>query len=423
MAAANQTQVAHTQQQWQDIAWRWQRAGQLMAAVPQNHEHYALAQTKVTEYQANHTYAQQAAQRYAPTVSPTAVQLPPAMALLAENRAALIAENRLYRAQLNGDTTGLSAAQWERLRASQAEFDSRVAAARLRVEQLQRQLSQVQLQMISNAKVLDLNQNILAKITPLYEEGGIAEVQYLQQVQEVETLRAEQERLGEEELRLQLAIAEAQQELANTQAGSMDLVLTRLADNEERIADIDSQLSKVIVENDKRIQEIDSQLSQTRQTLVYQELRAPVNGTVFDLQPTGPGFVANTTEPILKIVPSEGLVARVFITNQDIGFIDVANGHTVDVRIDSFPYSEFGDIKGKLIKVGSDALPPDEIYPFYRFPAEIELDQQFLQINDQEIGLQSGMSISVNIKTRKRRVITFLSDLFIRKIDSLRTSR
>jgi HlyD family secretion protein len=345
------------------------------------------------------------------------------MALLAENRAALIAENRLYRAQLNGDTTGLSAAQWERLRASQAEFDSRVAAARLRVEQLQRQLSQVQLQMISNAKVLDLNQNILAKITPLYEEGGIAEVQYLQQVQEVETLRAEQERLGEEELRLQLAIAEAQQELANTQAGSMDLVLTRLADNEERIADIDSQLSKVIVENDKRIQEIDSQLSQTRQTLVYQELRAPVNGTVFDLQPTGPGFVANTTEPILKIVPSEGLVARVFITNQDIGFIDVANGHTVDVRIDSFPYSEFGDIKGKLIKVGSDALPPDEIYPFYRFPAEIELDQQFLQINDQEIGLQSGMSISVNIKTRKRRVITFLSDLFIRKIDSLRTSR
>ncbi len=32
----------------------------------------------------------------------------------------------------------------------------------------------------------------------------------------------------------------------------------------------------------------------------------------------------------------------------------------VDVRIDSFPFSEFGDIKGKVIDIGSDALPPDQ---------------------------------------------------------------
>jgi len=50
-----------------------------------------------------------------------------------------------------------------------------------------------------------------------------------------------------------------------------------------------------MVENNKRIAEIDSQLSQTQLNLKYQVLRAPVSGTVFDLQAHAPGFVTNST--------------------------------------------------------------------------------------------------------------------------------
>ena len=53
----------------------------------------------------------------------------------------------------------------------------------------------------------------------------------------------------------------------------------------------------------------------------YQDLRAPVDGVVFDMQAKGRGYVANPSEPILKIVPGNGLVAKVFVTNQDIGFV------------------------------------------------------------------------------------------------------
>jgi len=95
----------------------------------------------------------------------------------------------------------------------------------------------------------------------------------------------------------------------------------------------------------------------------------------------------------------------------------------VDVRIDSFPYSEFGDVKGTLTHIGSDALPPDQINPEYRFPADITLDQQFIPINGQPIQLQSGMSLNANIKTRPQRVIMIFADLFTRKIDSLKTGR
>lgn len=347
--------------------------------------------------------------------------LPASTIALTGNRASLLAENNLYRAMLGQSTAYLSLDQQQRLNAFLSERESRVGAAQLRVNQAVSELDKVAVQLAGTQQELDLNQEIYDNIRPLADEGGIAKVQVLRQQQEVDTLKAEYDRLLAEEQRLQSALAESQQALANTQAVSNDDILTRIADNEERIAEIDSQLSKVIVENEKQIQEIDSQLSQAQQTLLYQELRAPVSGTVFDLKPAGPGFVANNTEPVLKIVPDDTLIAKVFITNQDIGFVQEDTQPQVDVRIDSFPYSEFGDVKGTLVKVGSDALPPDEIYPFYRFPAEVKLDRQFIPIEGKEVLLQSGMSVTVNIKTRKRPIITFVTDLFVRKLDTLRS--
>ncbi|MCS6815576.1 MAG: HlyD family secretion protein, partial [Cyanobacteria bacterium] len=161
--------------------------------------------------------------------------------------------------------------------------------------------------------------------------------------------------------------------------------------------------------------------SQTKQTLQYQEVKAPISGTVFDLKAKNPGFVTNSTEPVLKIVPADALVANVFITNQDIGFVE--EGMAVDVRIDSFPFSEFGDIKGKVVWIGSDALPPDDIYRFYRFPAKVKLDRQFIQANGKPLNLQSGMSVSVNIKVRQRPIISIFTDLFQKKFDELKKTR
>ena len=162
-------------------------------------------------------------------------------------------------------------------------------------------------------------------------------------------------------------------------------------------------------------------MKQAEVTLNYQELKAPVTGTVFDLKPAAPGFVTNSTEPILKIVPDDALVAKVDITNKDIGF--VKEGMHVDVRIDSFPFSEFGDVKGELVEIGSDALPPDQIHQFYRFPAKIRLDKQSIVVNDRKVPLQSGMSVSVNIRVRDRTVMSIFTDLFTSKTDSLKTVR
>jgi HlyD family secretion protein len=351
------------------------------------------------------------------------LKLPPEVASLTKSRAALVAENQLYRAQLSGVAPGihLSAEQSERLQSNATELSSRVAVAKLEAEQLTKQLNQTSIKLASTKETLRMNQGILNDIIPLADAGAISRIQLLKQQQEVQTLQAEVDSLTQEIVRIKLAISQAQSKVQNTLAQDRKDWLTQIADNNKRIAEIDSQLTKAIVENNKRLAEIDSSISTAQLSLRYSELTAPSSGTVFDLQAHTPGFVANASQSILKIVPDDALTAKVFVTNRDIGFVKV--GMDVDVRIDSFPFSEFGDVKGKLIWIGSDALPPDQIHPYYRFPAKIRLERQSLSINGRRVPLQSGMSVNANIKVRSRTVMSIFTDLFTKSVESLKFVR
>jgi len=350
--------------------------------------------------------------------------LPRETAFLFRNRAALVKENELLRNQLKQSTTGvgLGVDETQLLRTAKQEFNSRAAVGRLEVEQIKKQLAQNQVQLDDAKSNLAIDTEIFKKLKVLHEEGAIAELQFLQQKQRVANRNAELQQLTEEKQRLKFDIQQGKEELVNTIATSNKTVLENIGNNKKRIAEIDSQFTKIIVENDKRLAEIKSQIARTKVNVGYQELRAPVDGTVFDLQ-AYPGFVANVSQlDLLKIVPKDSLIAEVFITNKDIGF--VRDDMTVDVRIDSFPFSEFGDIKGKVLSVGSDALPPDETHKFYRFPAKIILDNQKLNVKGREISLQSGMSISANIKVREERtVMSILTDQFTQQVESLKQVR
>ncbi len=386
----------------------------------------SLQKIRISLLQENQFYRTQMSgseQKTAPSPELLQLKLPLELISLTKSRATLVAENQLLRAHLGGvaQRIHLNPDQIERLQSIQAELDSRVAGAKLEAEQLTKQLSQTNIKLASTKETLKMNQGILNDIIPLANDGAISRIQVLKQQQEVQTAESEEKQLAQENARLKLAIAGAISKVQNTIALSHRDWLTQIAQNDQRIAEIDSQLTKAIVENNKRLAEIESEISQAKLSLRYEELVAPSNGTVFDLLAHTPGFVANASQPILKIVPDDALTAVVFITNRDIGF--VKEGMNVDVRIDSFPFSEFGDIKGKLVEIGSDALPPDQIHPYYRFPAKVRLERQSLSVNGRAVPLQSGMSLNTNIKVRSRTVMSIFTDLFTKSVESLKFVR
>ena len=396
------------------------------------------------------------------------LEVPREVVLLSRNRTELVEENQLFRAQLGlPPERKLSPEQMSRLKAAQQELKSRTAAARLEVEQLEKQLNQNQIQLEDTRKQLatarevlaeikqrndeyiaqaeaslEIDRDIIKSIEPLVQEGALSQfqlktrqqqlndryteiveqkasgtIEYDRQQQQIKTLLADINRLLEEQKRLSLDIAQAREELINTTSLSEKNIRDQIGENKKSIAQIDSQLNKNIIENNKRIAETKSQISRAEQNLRYQEFRSPVDGTVFDLK-AFPGYVPPTgqvasTQPVLKIVPDNYVVAEIFIPAKDIGFVE--KGMIVDVRIDTFDFSEFGDIKGKVASIASDALEPDQNYEFFRFPATIKLDQQYINIRGKDIPLQSGMSISANIRIKEDRTVLSLFTGRLRK--------
>jgi hemolysin D len=348
---------------------------------------------------------------------------------------------------------------------SGARLDSELA-------QVDRQLNQNQARIIAAEQTLKSNRDILADLGPAVAQGAISRVQATTQKQKVDSNASEleqqnqergrlqiekqrlfsanrieaqnqQQRIQEQEqlinqrtseisqlkeefLRLQHSAAQGAAKFYQNKLGNQKDLYARTSDNDKRIAEIDSQINKIIVENEKKITELGSQLTQAGQNLKYQEIRSPADGTVFELKAFVGGLV-NTGSPdaVVQIVPDNNLVAKVYITNRDIGF--VKKDLPVDVRIDSFPFSEFGDVKGTLEWIGSDALPPDQTFNYYRFPAKIKLDKQSLNIKQgdtsKDIKLQTGMSINANIKLRDRTVMSIFTEQFTRQSDSIKNVR
>ena len=151
-----------------------------------------------------------------------------------------------------------------------------------------------------------------------------------------------------------------------------------------------------------------------------------MSGVILDLE-AYPGYVPQAgqgSQPILKIVPDDKLVAEVFIKPEDIGFVQ--KNMTTDVRISAFDFGEFGDIKGKVTYIGGSSLEPDPAPPFnfVRFPAEVELEQQYMKINGENKKLQSGMSVQANIRIKENRtVLSLFASKFTRGLDKFKETR
>ena len=80
-------------------------------------------------------------------------------------------------------------------------------------------------------------------------------------------------------------------------------------------------------------------------------------------------------------------------------------------------------IKGKVTRIGSDALTPEpSLRKGFRFPADIKIESQSLTLkNGKTLPLQAGMSLTANVKLRKVSYLQLLLGTFRDKADSLRS--
>ena len=110
-------------------------------------------------------------------------------------------------------------------------------------------------------------------------------------------------------------------------------------------------------------------------------------------------------QALMAVVPDEDVLeVEATVLNKDIGF--ERPGQRATVKVESFPYTRYGYLEGIVESVSHDAAQDERMGLV--FPARVKLRDTHLMIDGVEVALTPGMSLSVEIKTGKRRVIDYL---------------
>jgi hemolysin D len=194
-----------------------------------------------------------------------------------------------------------------------------------------------------------------------------------------------------------------------------------------------------LAEAQRKASGLAADLSKAEQRTKLQQLTAPVSGMVQQLSVHTVGGVVTPAQSLAVIVPSDSqLEIEAMVSNRDVGFVHA--GDEVEIKVDTFDFTRYGLLHGRVQNISSDAIVRDnsndksnEKQPGattatsepkgqeLTYAARISVDRTQMQVEDKKVNLSPGMAVTAEIKTGSRRIISYLlSPLIKYKQESLR---
>jgi len=157
-----------------------------------------------------------------------------------------------------------------------------------------------------------------------------------------------------------------------------------------------------------------------RQRHALQRLTAPLDGEVQQLAVHTVGGVVTPAQQLLVVVPYEHqLEVEAMVENKDIGF--VKRGQPVEVKVETFPFTRYGLIGGRIVSISNDAVQLEKGGLVY--PARIALARSVIQVEGQPVKLAPGMAVTAEIKTGTRRLIEFFLSPLLKSVQETARER
>jgi HlyD family secretion protein len=336
------------------------------------------------------------------------VEIPRELMNQVQNRLLLVAE-------ITGDPSALNAEQRRRYDLFQQQLNARQSITTLESSGLQTQVAETESQLAHTAFQLKTEQELLTKLQPLLDQGAISRTDFLRRSVDVNALQTQLNQTQLQKRKLELSRLQSQVE-------GNRLVTETHQDLQHQLATLDAEFDTTIKNNQRQLIQVTSQLNQVQLDLKNQDLRAPVDGVVAQLGPKLPGIVAQPGQTLLQVVPNESLIARVQVANSDIANVRV--GTPVNIRVDAYPFTEFGAVPGVISKVSNEAMTINEENARQTiFPVEVRLDKQFLQRKAMRFPLSPGMTLAAIIRVRQRAPISYVAEELIKAIDGIQSVR
>jgi len=163
-------------------------------------------------------------------------------------------------------------------------------------------------------------------------------------------------------------------------------------------------------------------LVQRKNQLDNTELRAPVNGTVKNVRVTTRGGVLRPGDELMQIVPGDdALIVEAKVKPVDVAFL--RPGQDVTVKIDSYDYTIYGTLSGKLTYISADTLSedgrpanPDQPQTYYRVQVRTD-SPKFNRRPNENLQLQPGMTATIEVRTGSNTILKYLLKPIIKTLN------
>jgi hemolysin D len=189
-----------------------------------------------------------------------------------------------------------------------------------------------------------------------------------------------------------------------------------------------SDYAQKLADAEKQVRDLRHQVRQARARLDQMTLRSPIEGSVEASIVTTVGQVVSTGQEIMRIVPARGdLQIAAYLPNDEAGFVHA--GQQATIKIATFPFTQYGTVTGKVIRVSPDAVTAADAQQALAdasrpaaspaagtagstqglvFPIIVSVDQNSIMVDGRRVRFSPGMGVTVEVNTGKRSILDYL---------------
>ena len=233
------------------------------------------------------------------------------------------------------------------------------------------------------------------------------------------------------DLDAQQAVSDAERDLPVEMAKSQQARAAAASLESQRaqaIAEYHEGILADLAKAEEKDNELTQNLVKATQKSAATQLVAPTDGVAEDLAVHTVGGVVTPAQQLLVVVPDgAGLTVEAQLANRDVGF--VRPGQDVSIKVDTFDFTHYGLVHGKVIAVSRDTVSPQppgaqnataEGAPANPaqppgYVARIALNRADMDIEGHRQALTPGMAVTVEIKTGRRTIIDYLLSPLVRR--------
>jgi adhesin transport system membrane fusion protein len=331
------------------------------------------------------------------------MNLTPSMANKSELKIQLEA-NQLKKARLEAESEGAETFRFgsefdsirtEMKNAEMQAFTGRQEKLQNDTAQLQEQLTQRELdrqQLLTERSSIGSNLALLREkyriSSDLVKDQLTSRLDHLQLTSNMKELEGRMRVIDVAIPRSAVALKEAEEKLKGARVAFRNAALQELSDVSQSIARIQEALTKA-----------SDQVARTTIT-------SPLTGVVKALKTHTIGGVIQPGEAIMEIVPeSKNLIIEAKLNPNDVGFVRV--GQKVLVKVNTYDFSRYGGLDGKVESVSADSLfDPNTHAPYFK--VKIRTHKTYLGESVGQSPITAGMQVTADIKTGSKSVMSYL---------------